>query len=72
MYVFINNKEQKKEWADVTSEQQLLLLLQNLNNFCSQIGDDRPISFCHFSPDSKMLATASWYQAPPTVALAYM
>ncbi|PWA30847.1 hypothetical protein CCH79_00020532, partial [Gambusia affinis] len=32
----------------------------NLNNFCSQIGDDRPISFCHFSPDSKMLATASW------------
>uniref|UniRef100_A0A667YK50 Pre-mRNA splicing tri-snRNP complex factor PRPF4 n=1 Tax=Myripristis murdjan TaxID=586833 RepID=A0A667YK50_9TELE len=21
---------------------------------------DRPISFCHFSPDSKMLATASW------------
>lgn len=40
----------------------LLLLLQNLNNFCSQIGDDRPISFCHFSPDSRMLATASWYQ----------
>ncbi|KAK7880990.1 hypothetical protein WMY93_032385 [Mugilogobius chulae] len=25
-----------------------------------RIGDDRPISFCHFSPDSKVLATASW------------
>ncbi|KAK5878259.1 hypothetical protein CesoFtcFv8_023681 [Champsocephalus esox] len=33
---------------------------EDLNNFCSQIGDDRPItSVCHISPDSKMLATAS-------------
>nr|XP_020492618.1 U4/U6 small nuclear ribonucleoprotein Prp4 isoform X1 [Labrus bergylta] len=41
-------------------QQELHKSLRNLNNFCSQIGDDRPISFCHFSPDSKMLATASW------------
>ncbi|XP_077441990.1 U4/U6 small nuclear ribonucleoprotein Prp4 isoform X2 [Vanacampus margaritifer] len=41
-------------------QQELNKSLRNLNNFCSQIGDDRPISFCHFSPDSKMLATASW------------
>uniref|UniRef100_A0A8C2ZER9 Pre-mRNA splicing tri-snRNP complex factor PRPF4 n=1 Tax=Cyclopterus lumpus TaxID=8103 RepID=A0A8C2ZER9_CYCLU len=41
-------------------QQELQNSLRNLNNFCSQIGDDRPISFCHFSPDSKMLATASW------------
>lgn len=34
--------------------------LRNLYNFCSQIGDDRPLSFCRFSPDSQMLATASW------------
>uniref|UniRef100_A0A673AYS1 U4/U6 small nuclear ribonucleoprotein Prp4-like n=1 Tax=Sphaeramia orbicularis TaxID=375764 RepID=A0A673AYS1_9TELE len=40
-------------------QQELHKSLRNLNNFCSQIGDDRPISFCHFSPDSKMLATAS-------------
>lgn len=44
-----------------------VLLHQNLNNFCSQIGDDRPISFCHFSSNSKMLATASWYDHPPFV-----
>ncbi|XP_075885130.1 U4/U6 small nuclear ribonucleoprotein Prp4 [Nelusetta ayraudi] len=53
----------QKEVADSTmviKQQELHKSLRNLNNFCSQIGDDRPISFCHFSPDSKMLATASW------------
>ncbi|GBP64165.1 hypothetical protein EVAR_35554_1 [Eumeta japonica] len=28
--------------------------------YCSQIGDTRPLSFCRFSSDSKMLITASW------------
>ncbi|XP_061589529.1 U4/U6 small nuclear ribonucleoprotein Prp4 [Cololabis saira] len=52
-----------KEVTDATRtirQQELHKSLRNLNNFCSQIGDDRPISFCHFSPDSKMLATSSW------------
>ncbi|CAB1318693.1 unnamed protein product [Coregonus sp. 'balchen'] len=40
--------------------QELHKTLRNLSNFCSQIGDDRPISFCQFSPNSKMLVTASW------------
>lgn len=67
----INNVQQEPHLHDLMNNTLLTpLLLQNLNNFCSQIGDDRPISFCHFSPDSKMLATASWYQAPPTLALA--
>ncbi|XP_068190494.1 U4/U6 small nuclear ribonucleoprotein Prp4 [Antennarius striatus] len=48
------------EATKVVRQQELHKSLRNLNNFCSQIGDDRPISFCHFSPDSKMLATASW------------
>ena len=34
--------------------------VQQITNTCSQVGDDRPISYCQFSPDSKMLATASW------------
>nr|XP_040053488.1 LOW QUALITY PROTEIN: U4/U6 small nuclear ribonucleoprotein Prp4 [Gasterosteus aculeatus aculeatus] len=52
-----------KEVAEATRairQQEQQNSLRNLNNFCSQIGDDRPISFCHFSPDSKMLATGSW------------
>lgn len=40
--------------------QELLKKLQALSIFCSQIGDTRPISFCQFSPNSKILATASW------------
>lgn len=53
----------QKDVPDATKtmkQQELHKSLRNLNNFCSQIGDDRPISFCHFSPDSKVLATASW------------
>lgn len=40
--------------------QELLKKLQALTIYCSQIGDTRPISFCQFSPNSKLLATASW------------
>ena len=40
--------------------QELLKKLQALSIYCSQIGDTRPISYCQFSPDSKVLATASW------------
>lgn len=40
--------------------QELQKKLQAVSIFCSQIGDTRPISFCQFSPDSTMLATASW------------
>lgn len=34
--------------------------LQAVSIFASQIGDTRPISYCQFSPNSQMLATASW------------
>lgn len=35
--------------------------VQTLSIHSSQIGDVRPISYCQFSPNSKLLATASWY-----------
>ncbi|XKL60656.1 hypothetical protein PGB90_007713 [Kerria lacca] len=41
-------------------KQELHKYLTSLAINCSQIGDDRPISFCSFSPDSTMIATASW------------
>lgn len=40
--------------------QELLKKLQALSIYCSQIGDTRPISYCQFSPNSKILATSSW------------
>lgn len=40
--------------------QELYKTLRSLNINCSQIGDTRPISFCEFSPNSEILATASW------------
>lgn len=44
--------------------QELLKKLQALSTYCSQVGDvqanPRPLSYCEFSPDSSMLATASW------------
>ncbi|XP_018084543.1 pre-mRNA processing factor 4 L homeolog isoform X2 [Xenopus laevis] len=48
------------ESTRTSQKQEVNKSLQSLNNFCSQIGDDRPLSFCHFSPNSKMLATACW------------
>ncbi|XP_071820495.1 U4/U6 small nuclear ribonucleoprotein Prp4-like [Apostichopus japonicus] len=40
--------------------QELHKNLRSLTAIGSQIGDERPISFCHFSPNSKILATSSW------------
>lgn len=40
--------------------QELLKKLNALSIYSSQIGDTRPLSYCQFSPDSKILATSSW------------
>ncbi|KAJ8921763.1 hypothetical protein NQ315_008388 [Exocentrus adspersus] len=40
--------------------QELQKKIQALSIYSSQVGDTRPISFCQFSPNSKLLATASW------------
>ncbi|XP_063222299.1 U4/U6 small nuclear ribonucleoprotein Prp4 [Bacillus rossius redtenbacheri] len=53
-------ERQQPEATRTAHRQELQKKLQATTIFCSQIGDNRPISFCQFSPDSKMLATASW------------
>jgi U4/U6 small nuclear ribonucleoprotein PRP4 len=35
-------------------------MFKSYANFSSQIGDDRPISQCAFSPDCSLIATGSW------------
>lgn len=47
--------------ATITARtQELQKKLQQLTIHSSQVGDTRPVSFCQFSPNSQMLATASW------------
>ncbi|KAJ9077544.1 hypothetical protein DSO57_1015736 [Entomophthora muscae] len=40
--------------------QDLFKYLKTYGNYSSQVGDDRPLTQCRFSPDSKLLATGSW------------
>jgi len=55
------HKEQELPEATRTARrQELQKKLQAVSIYCSQIGDTRPISYCQFSPDSKLLATSSW------------
>lgn len=59
----LENARQELELPGATRtarRQELLKKLQALSIYCSQIGDTRPISYCQFSPNSKVLATGSW------------
>lgn len=52
-----------KELSSTTrtaKNQELQKKLHLLSIHSSQIGDTRPISYCQFSPNSQLLATASW------------
>lgn len=40
--------------------QELQKRLQGMSIHSSQIGDTRPVSYCEFSPNSRLLATSSW------------
>lgn len=40
--------------------QEMVRRMRSMNIMCSQVGDTRPISFCEFSPNGSLLATASW------------
>lgn len=36
------------------------MITKNFHSKSLQFGDERPIGYCEFSPNSKLLATASW------------
>eukprot|EP00041_Stephanoeca_diplocostata_P023523 m.579670 g.579670 ORF g.579670 m.579670 type:complete len:517 (+) comp22316_c1_seq2:168-1718(+) len=43
-----------------TERQRMHNRLRTFGGYCSQVGDNRPIASCQFSPDGTQLATASW------------
>lgn len=58
-------KQQKEEKLLPTAKknaqlQDLHKRVRAVTNECSQIGDVRPLSYCEFSPNGKILAVASW------------
>ncbi len=48
------------ESSRMAKNQEVQRRLKSLDIVASQIADSRPVSWCNFSPDSKMLATGSW------------
>jgi len=48
------------EKTKMALNQEIQKKVKQLDIQASQIVDSRPVSFCQFSPDSSMLATASW------------
>ncbi|KAK3587198.1 hypothetical protein CHS0354_016894 [Potamilus streckersoni] len=56
----IGKQKEQKHVLTVTRLQDMHKRLRSVSNEYSQIGDNRPLSHCEFSPNSKMLAVASW------------
>ncbi|EFJ34421.1 hypothetical protein SELMODRAFT_81344 [Selaginella moellendorffii] len=59
----IARAKRKRENPDEDEEQEIKSVLKSVANFsldCSEIGDDRPLTGCAFSPDSALLATCGW------------
>jgi len=48
------------ETEKLKKSQEVQRKMRALINFCSQIGDNRPLSYCNLSPNGKLLATGSW------------
>jgi U4/U6 small nuclear ribonucleoprotein PRP4 len=57
-------KRKRGQYEHIQAEQQDIVKVmegaKSLGSIASNIGDNRPIAFCRFSPDSTLLATASW------------
>lgn len=59
----IESMKRQRENPDEDKDAELDLVLQRLSQItmnCSEIGDDRPLSGCAFSPDATLLATSGW------------
>ena len=56
----IKQEAEMPEKTSMAAQQEVQKRVKNLDVVASQIADTRPVSFCQFSPDSSMLATASW------------
>ena len=56
----IKQEAEMPEKTRMAAQQEVQKRVKNLDVVASQIADTRPVSFCQFSPDSSMLATASW------------
>ncbi|KAI5083086.1 hypothetical protein GOP47_0002829 [Adiantum capillus-veneris] len=59
----ISRMKLKRENPDEDEDAELDYVLQRMSQIsmnCSQIGDDRPLSGCAFSPDGAILATSGW------------
>ncbi|XP_055344030.1 U4/U6 small nuclear ribonucleoprotein Prp4-like [Paramacrobiotus metropolitanus] len=58
--------EKQRDLAKIPASQRMAVTqdahkrLREFTNYCSQIGDNRPLSYCSFSPNSQLLATSSW------------
>ena len=58
--------EKQREHAKIPASQRMAVMqethkkLREFTNYCSQVGDNRPLSHCSFSPNSSLLATSSW------------
>ncbi|GBG67594.1 hypothetical protein CBR_g723 [Chara braunii] len=53
----------RQEDPDEDIDKEIDAVLEEMSyttNLCSEIGDDRPVSGCAFSPDGSMLATCGW------------
>ena len=48
------------EKTRMAAQQEVQKKVKQLDVVATQIADTRPVSYCQFSPDSQMLATASW------------
>ncbi|KAJ7531297.1 hypothetical protein O6H91_14G039400 [Diphasiastrum complanatum] len=59
----ISRAKRKREGVDEDEEAEFDYVLQGMAQTtmdCSEIGDERPLSGCAFSPDSTLLATSGW------------